>query len=275
MNDDEIKENWEELLNIYKGILFNNCEFSNGINDKIIYNFACPQFNILKEKYNLESIAKQGSELEKAIRLLSFFAPRITHKGNFQNNIDCNAIDLLEYCLDKAENGINCLNKSKIIQECCLALGIYARRIWLMPYSPFDTENHVVTEIYDFDLKKWVMLDMTSNGYFINANGIPLSVFEMRNNFAMNTFCEFIKTIPAHEKFFTNMQMERLYYKQYFAKNLFYFYVEAYNEFGDNNKRFCIIPKNFDLEKNIKQKSLSKNDISPIGNISILLNSPE
>ncbi len=275
MTDDELKETLEEMLNTYKGILFNNSEFSNGVNDKLIYDFACPQFTILKEKYNLKNIAKQGSELEKAIRLLSFFAPRITHKGNFQNKIGCNAIDLLGYSLDKPENGINCLNKSKILQECCLALGIYARRIWLMPYSPYDTENHVVTEIYDFDLNKWVMLDMTSNGYFINANGLPLSVLEIRHNLATNTACEFIKTTSTHEKFFTNMQMECLYYKQYFAKNLCYLFVEAHNEFENNNKRFCFIPKNFDLEKNIKRKSLSKSDIPPIGNISILLTTPK
>lgn len=275
MTDNELRENWNELLNVYKGILFNNCEFSNGIKDKLVYDFACPQFTILGEKYDLKNIAKKGSELEKSIRLLSFFAPRIAHKGDFKNNIGCNAIDLLNYSLDKPENGINCLNKSKILQECCLACGIYARRIWLMPYSPFDTENHVVTEIYDFDLKKWVMLDMTSNGYFNNAGGLPLSVIEIRHNFATNTVCEFIKAVPAPEKFFNNMQTERLYYKQYFAKNLFYFYAEAHNEFGNNDKRFCFIPKNFDLEKNIKQKLLSKTDIPPISDISILLNTPE
>ena len=275
MSDNELQENWNELLNIYKGILFNNCEFSDGINDKIIYDFTCPQFNVLKEKYHLENIAKQGSEFEKAIRLLSSFAPRITHKGNFQNNIGCNAIDLLHYCLDKPENGINCVNKSKILQECCLALGIFARRIWLMPYSPFDTENHVVTEIYDFTLKKWVMLDMTSNGYFVNANDVPLSVLEIRQNLATNTYCEFIKTVPAHDKFFADIQMERLYYKQYFAKNLFYFYAEVHNEFGNNNKRFVFIPKNFDLNKYAKQKSLFKTDIPLICDISALLNIPE
>lgn len=273
MTDSELKENWEELLNIYKGILFNNNVFSDGINDKIIYDFACPQYNILKETYNLEGIAKRGSELEKAIRILSVFAPQITHKSNFQNRVGCNAIDLLKFCLNSPDNGINCLNKSKILQECCLSLGIYARRIWLMPYSPFDTENHVVTEIYDFDLKKWVMLDMTSKGYFINADSAPLSVLEIRQNFAMNADCEFIKITSEREKFFSDMQMECLYYKQYFAKNLFYFYTEIYNGFGTENKHFVFIPKNFDLEKNAKQKSIFDN--SPIGDISMLLSAPK
>lgn len=101
MTNAELQEALEELLNIYKGILFNNCAFSGGVAEKIVYNFASPQLSVLKERYNLEKIANQGSDFEKAKNLMRFFAPQITHKGDFQNNIGCNAIDLLEYCLDK------------------------------------------------------------------------------------------------------------------------------------------------------------------------------
>ena len=125
MNNVELKEYWEELLSIYKGILFNNRDFANGANARMIYSFDCPQFSILKEKYGLEKIAGQGSDFGRATNLLSYFAPRITHNGDFKNNIDCNAVDLLEYCLDKPDNGINCLNKSKILQECCLSVIFY------------------------------------------------------------------------------------------------------------------------------------------------------
>lgn len=275
MTNDELKDIWEDLLNIYKGILFNNCDFADGVNEKIVYDFDCPQFSVLREKYELKKIAKQGKDFEKAINLMKYFAPRITHRGNFQNNVACNAVDLLEYCLDNPKNGINCLNKSKILQECCLALGIYARRIWLMPYSPYDTDNHVVIEIYDFDLSKWIMLDMTSNGYFVNSAGLPLSVLETRYNFATNVFCEFIKASESHDNFFADMQTECLYYKQYFAKNLCYLFAELQNGFGNNKKRIAFAPKNFDLVKNLKQKSLIEKDVPSVGSISMLLNAPE
>lgn len=103
MTNDELKDIWEELLDIYKGILFNNCDFVDGVNEKIVYDFDCPQFSVLKEKYGLEKIAKQGNDFEKAINLMKHFAPRITHRGNFQNNVACNAVDLLEYCLDNPD----------------------------------------------------------------------------------------------------------------------------------------------------------------------------
>lgn len=274
MTNDELKESWEELLTIFKGIIFNNCDFATGVNEKIVYNFDCPQFSVLKEKYRLEKIAKQGSNFEKSINVLNYFAPKITHKGDFQNNIACNAIDLLEYSLNKPKNGINCLGKSKILQECCLALGIYARRIWLMPYSPYDTENHVVVEIYDFKLNKWIMLDMTSNGYFVNSDGVPLSVLEIRCCFTTDAFCKFINASGMNNKFFVDIQSERLYYKQYFAKNLCYLFAEAQNEFANNKKRFAFIPKNFDLAKNLKQKLISEEDVPTACDITMLLSAP-
>ena len=275
MTNIELKEYWEELLSIYKGIIFNNCNFAGGINGRINYNFDCPQFYTLKEKYKLEILAKRGRDFERAKNLLSFFAPRINHKSDFQNDVNCNAMDLLEYCLDKPNNGINCLNKSKILQECCLALEIYARRVWLMPYSPYDTDNHVVVEIYDFDLGKWIMLDMSANGYFVNSDGVPLSVIEIRDKFATNEICKFVKTSAVSNNFFSDTKMECLYYKQYFAKNLCYLFVETQNEFSDNKKRLAFIPCNFDLTKNLKYKSFIEEDIPPIGNISMLLNAPK
>ncbi len=51
---------------------------------------------------------------------------------------------LLTYSFENDEHGINCLNKAKILAECCLALGIFARRVFIHPFSPFDFDSHVV-----------------------------------------------------------------------------------------------------------------------------------
>ena len=100
-----------------------------------------------------------------------------------------NALALLEYSLDKKGNGINCLSKAQILNEMCLALGIYARKVWIMPYSAYDTECHVVNEVWDTALNKWVMLDITGNTYWVDAKRTPLSVLEIRQKCAMNEFC--------------------------------------------------------------------------------------
>ena len=81
--------------------------------------------------------------------MLKYLSPKLTHSPWYDGHVDCNALALLDYSLEKPEQGINCLNKAKILGEVCLALGIYARRVRFLPYSPFDFDCHVVTEIYD------------------------------------------------------------------------------------------------------------------------------
>lgn len=69
-------------------------------------------------------------------------ALRLKHQSDYNNHVPCNSLDLLAYCFEKPDVGINCLNKAKILAECCLALGIYARRRGGMPCSPYDGDNH-------------------------------------------------------------------------------------------------------------------------------------
>ncbi|MDE6061052.1 MAG: hypothetical protein K2G31_06260 [Clostridia bacterium] len=245
MDGNELKEIWQEEAYIFKGILFNNTEFAEGAEDRITYRFDCPEFEVLKKEYKIQEIAGNGTSFEKAVNLTRFFAPRLVHDGNFDNHISCNALELLRYSLNKPSCGINCLNKSKILQESCLALKIPARRVWIMPCSPYDMDNHVVTEIYDDTLSKWVMLDVTSNGYFIDAASVPLSVIEIRHKLALNEVCNFIKTVSECDKVFSDKEAESLYYEMYFAKNSFWYAVEKNNGFGDDKEGLYCIPKGF------------------------------
>ena len=149
----------QNLFDIYTGILFNNQSFAAGPGaGEITYDFACPEYRTLVERYGIDRTAGEGTAFDRSVRLLHWMAPRLTHKGDYDNHVPVNALDLLEYSLDNPAQGINCVNKAKILAECCLALGIYARRAHLMPYSPYDGDNHVVTEVYDPE-KGWVMLD--------------------------------------------------------------------------------------------------------------------
>ena len=263
MGDNELKEIWQEELNIFKGILFNNSEFAEGTEDSLSYKFDCTEFEVLKQEYKIQEIAGNGTSFEKAVNLTRYFAPRLLHDGNFDNHISCNALELLRYSLNKPSCGINCLNKSKILQELCLALKIPARRVWIMPYSPYDMDNHVVTEIYDDTLSKWVMLDVTSNGYFANAAGEPLSVVEIRRNFALNEVCDFIKTVSECAEVFSDKKAEAIYYERYFTKNSFWYVVEKNNTCGDDGERLYCIPKGFNRYAWTKQNLEYKLHCSP------------
>lgn len=259
MTKQEKSEISGEKLRIYSGILFHNQDFAEGNQVPISYDFSCPEYQVLKEKYALEEIAGKGSDFIRARRLLHYLAPRLTHSSWYDNHVPCNALALLEYSLNHKEQGINCLNKSKILQECCLALGIYARRMYIMPYSPYDFDNHVVTEIYDRKLKKWIMLDPTTDGYFVDGNKSPLSLLEMREKFANDQFITYVRATDSL-KDLKKLQTKYENENAYICKNLFYFMADLENRFGDSDHllRFC--PVNYSIKKNL------------IGNITYRLN---
>ena len=254
MTRKEMQEIAQQMLDVYSGTLFHNQEFENGNADEIIYEFDCPEYEELRNKYNLVKIAGNGSDFVRAKRLLHYLAPRLTHSSWYDNPIECNALRLLEYSLDNPEQGINCLNKSKILVECCMALGIYARRVSIMPFSPYDFDNHVVAEIYDRTLEKWIMLDPTTDGYFIDEAKTPLSLLEMRSKFANAEFITFVLSIDSL-KDIQKLRTKHLDTNMYICKNLFYFQVEQYSTFGEKNKFLQFIPLHYSI-KRTKQANL-------------------
>ena len=249
MNIKQYNEVLTMLLNTYEGILINYPLLSNSEDKGIKYCFDCKEYKELTLKYKIDEIAGKGSEFIRCKRLLHYLAPRLTHDSYYDNHIECNSLALLEYSLNKPENGINCLNKSKIFVECALALGIKARRVWIMPYSPYDCDNHVIAEIYDSKLEKWIMLDPTTDGYFIDENRSPLSMLELRDLFAHNKFVAFAKSTSR----LTDLNRLREKYLDkiaYIAKNSFYFVVGESQRFGNEGEFLYVKPSDFNVNQN-------------------------
>lgn len=254
MTKKAMQEIAQQMLNVYSGILFHNREFESGVAQDIIYEFDCPEFEELRNKYDLAKIAGKGSDFIRSKRLLHYLAPRLTHSPWYDNHIECNALRLLEYSLDNPEQGINCLNKSKILVECCMALGIFARRVSIMPFSPYDFDNHVVAEIYDKTLEKWIMLDPTTDGYFIDENKSPLSLLEMRSKFANAEFITFVLSTDSL-KDLQKLRAKHLDTNMYICKNLFYFQVEQHSTFGEKDSYLQFVPLHYSI-KRAKQTNL-------------------
>ena len=248
MTKKEMQETAQKMLNVYSGILFHNQEFESGNTEDLVYEFDCPEFEELRTKYDLVKIAGRGSDFVRAKRLLHYLAPRLTHSSWYDNHIECNALRLLEYSLDNPEQGINCLNKAKILVECCMALGIYARRVCIMPFSPYDFDSHVVAEIYDRTLEKWIMLDPTTDGYFVDEAKTPLSLLDMRSKFANAEFVTFALSTDSL-KDVKKLRTKHLDANMYICKNLFYFNVEKYSTFGEKNEYLNVVPRHYSIKR--------------------------
>ena len=250
------------LYDIYRGILCNNQSFQLGKQAQVEYRFDCPEYAELKEKYHLNEIAGNGTELEHSVRLLKYLAPKLTHSAWYDNSVPCNGLALLEYSLEQPEHGINCLNKSKILEECCLALGIYARRVRMLPYSPFDSDCHVVTEIFDRTLGKWCMLDPTTNGYLVDETGSVLSLLEARERMAQAgfvTFCRADETVQdLHE-----VAQKEMEWSAYFVKNLFRLQIDAVSQLGETGKWLDVILEHFLVRQWSKAKAEHRITMAP------------
>lgn len=251
MNQKESLEINEKLYDTYCGILFHSPAMQEGPELTVTYDFDCPQFSLLREKYALQKIAGQGSDFQRALRVNRYLHPHLRHASDYDNHVECNSLALMEYCLNKKDVGINCLNKAKILQECCLALGIYARRVGLYPYSPYDMDNHVATEIYDRRLKKWILLDPTTGGYF-SDEAQPLSCPEIRSKLAHRQTISVV--LPRQsKKDIAALSLRNIAYNVYYAKNFCFLSVDLYSGFGEKSGAAFIVPQGFSVKNQFMQ----------------------
>ncbi len=93
----------QQELAIFSGILFHHQTFAPGGQAQVEYRLDCPEFETLREKYDLLKIAGRGSDFVRAKRLLHYLAPRLTHSSWYDNHVPCNALDLLAYSLNNPQ----------------------------------------------------------------------------------------------------------------------------------------------------------------------------
>jgi hypothetical protein len=193
-----------------------------------------PKFDLLRSSYPIKTIAGNGGDFSRAVNLLHWVSEHIYHKGNYNGTIPHNSIDLLEFAYDKGDTcGINCVALATILSECLLAVGLKARRVFLMPCSPYDGDNHVVTHVYIRETDKWVMLDPTLNAYFSNEQGEYLSLLDLRQYLSNQEPVFFNEEAQYNDDTWTaDSEKENI---EYFAKNLFYFHTYEKSSFSEGN----------------------------------------
>lgn len=198
----------------------------------------------LKGAYPILSVAGDGDDLERAIRLLKWLSANTKHKGDYDNHIENHAKPLLDYSFGKSENGINCAALSQALTEILLSVGIKARTVFMMPLSPYDSDNHVVVEAYSEKIGKWYMLDPTY-GLYASYNGVPQSILEIRTLLADGERPEF--NSDAH---YNGEEYDIEYTYDYYAKNMYWFFVrEVQGYSGIGSRVMAIAPVGFDVKK--------------------------
>ncbi len=208
----------------YAGLLCLNDQFNRDTmsGHRFTYDLHHPAWKILLSHYPLSDIAGNGDDFSRTVNLLHWLSENTWHRGDYDNHVPETALALLAYSFGRnSSRGINCRGLSIILTECCLAIGIPARTVSIIPASPFDTDNHVVTLVHVQPPGKWVMLDPTWNAYCLDVAGQVLNPWELRallsarGSFRLNPKARYNGgPAPLHA-------MEKIY-RKYLAKNLYY-----------------------------------------------------
>ncbi len=138
-----------------------------------------PAFEELRRKYHLEAVAAKGkTELDKQLALLAWVHNRWPHTGLAEPPHE-DALTILREV--DAGRRFRCVEYSVVSTQVLQAMGYPARVVGLrMDGSSYGTgRGHVVTEAWNNDLQKWIVLDGQNNATW-QIDGMPLSTHEVR-----------------------------------------------------------------------------------------------
>jgi hypothetical protein len=133
----------------------------------------------LRDQYDLEAVAGQGSEIDRIINLMSWVYRLAEHANEPAIPTERNAFAFIH--MAQAEHKqINCYMKTVILNEVYLSLGYPSRHTHLLPHSHEERESHFITSVYSRTLDKWILMDPDFGVYVTDDKGNILGVSEIR-----------------------------------------------------------------------------------------------
>ncbi len=183
--------------------------------------------------------------------IMDWMTKRIHHNGN--RPVTTPTVLIIQEAISnpKKKQYMNCASLSRVLTDCLRSYNIPAYAMGLFPCSPYDTDNHVVCQAYSKSLNKWVMLDPTTNSYFLDENDIPLDTFELRQRLAARKSVKMSKQVRYKNSLFLTPKWKRCQIK-YIAKDLFYFRINIATRKTENFKYIC--PTGFDVKTFMTEK---------------------
>jgi len=125
----------------------------------------------LRRAHRLGEVAGEGDDFRRARRLMNWV------RGLWNHGYDHAAVEDGSDALQLIPAGrrgcrFSCGNYAQTFVQCCLAIGIPARRLGIrrretdFPHGYLGNHGHVVAEAYCRELGKWVLFDADLNGFY-------------------------------------------------------------------------------------------------------------
>ncbi len=140
-----------------------------------------PLHRELKERYNLLSVAGEGTDFERAISIMQWLTDNTFYSGASAIWNADNGLTILESSFGKGfERAICCRDKAVALIDCLLALGIKAYPISML--SAKMQGCHFTVHCYLKESNEWILLDPSFNTYFKDNDKI-LNVWDVKKIF--------------------------------------------------------------------------------------------
>jgi len=169
--------------------------------------FANPELKELRERYKLDAVVAPGrDEFERQILLLDW----VHHQFKKFGRPSTEALGALEI-LKGIEDGqpFFCVQYAHLYASAAASLGWVDRELALRrhqdPPGGGSTE-HLTTEIWSNQHRKWVMMDPTANMH-IEKDGIPLSGFEIRQEWFYREGTNLVFVVGKDRKQYRNADL--------------------------------------------------------------------
>ena len=195
---------------------------SDGRKANVTFTYQSPSDSILtaiREYFNLDSIAGNGSEISRIKRIMYWLHDAICHDGNSSwPKCRYNAIEL--YKLTQRENrGLNCRFMSEVLNDLYLAAGFKSRFVTCQS-KEYDTDGdcHVINIVWSNELGKWIWMDASFAAYVTDENGLLLHPGEVRERLRRDQPVILNEDANWNHK---DLQTKDYYIDYYMAKNLY------------------------------------------------------
>lgn len=195
-------------------------------------NINHPNLIALRQMFNLDSIAGEGNEISRILKLMHWVHNLIPHDGKSTIYENKNAIDLIKESR-RLHKGLDCRGLSTILNECYLSLGYYSRTVSCLPKDTNDRDYHVVNSVFSRRWNKWIMIDPTHDAYFMNKDGILYSIDEVRQRLIQGKSIALSPESNWNRRF--SIEKGDFLYS-YLAKNLYRFVCVLNNEYNAETK---------------------------------------
>lgn len=199
----------------------------------------------VKSHFRLDTLF-DGTETtyQKALKIQRFVSDTLPHGNPPVMPEQKNAIALFAFA-DSTRQHLNCRHHSILMRDMLLSVGIKARFITCLPHDQDDQDCHVVNEVFLPELNKWAIIDSDMDKVLTDMNGVPLSLWELRE-----------KLLSGEEYLINGEPNAGQYYDTYMTKNSYWYSRHEMSCIDDEtdgllpgDRRIALIPEGYRVER--------------------------